>query len=278
MRMANEAVFYGDVLGFKARIKARDGGELDALSDLALMLSDPLSKQTGQDRWQHRYALSDSVFLTHEDPAAALRAGADLMFNLAYYNKDEEAATLIRAGMAFGPVQHVKGIFLDTGQEPANLVGEGVLQAIELAEETGMKGPRVLLAESIVEEVRKRDASLIERIVIPTEIAGVWEMAWLLPANVEELNGLQLRNIGEMAMRFLRRWGGHPKIGAHYREFMMLVLRSVAKMKRWSREERQRLGDTSIVDKRALLDALALTTGLPGDFKVQVGSILEQIE
>ena len=66
------AVLFFDVLGFSARIRQDMASAVDALSDLSAILStDEIFARTG--RWEHRYALSDSVFLTHREAATAVR-------------------------------------------------------------------------------------------------------------------------------------------------------------------------------------------------------------
>ncbi|HEV8714215.1 MAG TPA: hypothetical protein VGX03_15490, partial [Candidatus Binatia bacterium] len=122
--MASETVFYFDVLGFRQMAGGAARAAVDALSDLAELLRSPaITQQTEQ--WNHRYALSDSVFLTHPDPVQALRQAGDLVFNLVNLNLTKDDPILVRGALAHGEVRHLKGIFLSS-EEAANLVGEAV--------------------------------------------------------------------------------------------------------------------------------------------------------
>jgi hypothetical protein len=47
-----------------------------------------------------------------------------------------------------------------TSTEPANLVGEGVLEAVRL-EQVGLKGPRLLHGDPLVQRLKGQDADLV---------------------------------------------------------------------------------------------------------------------
>ncbi len=118
--MGEEGVFYFDVLGFRHVAGGTADAAIDTLSDLAEILRIPeIFDRTGA--WTHRYALSDSVFLTRQDPVETLRHASELVFNLVQLNAATGEPTLVRGALAFGEVRHLKGIFLAT-DEPANLV------------------------------------------------------------------------------------------------------------------------------------------------------------
>jgi hypothetical protein len=176
------AVFFFDVLGFSARIREDTASAIDALSDLAAILAtDEIARRTG--RWEHRYALSDSVFLTHRSAATALRLAGDLMFNLSTFGLAQGRPTLVRGGVAFGAVEHVRNVFLTEVTQPANLVGPAVLEAIEL-EGTG-KGPRVFLGRELVASVQAAESALVEWLV-REDRGNAPELLWLLPTGGPE--------------------------------------------------------------------------------------------
>src|SRR3990172_2127185 len=145
--MGREAVFYFDVLGFRHMAAGTADAAVDALSDLAEILRIPeIFDRTGD--WSRRYALSDSVFLTRQDPVEALRCASELVFNLVQLSAAREEPILVRGALTFGEVRHVRGIFL-TATDPANLVGEAVVEAVALSEAYGLKGPRILLPDGL---------------------------------------------------------------------------------------------------------------------------------
>lgn len=121
--MVQEAVFYFDVLGFRHMAGGTADAAIDALSDLAEILRIPeIFNRTGA--WSHRYALSDSVFLTRSDPAEALRDASELVL-----------AT----------------------DEPANLAGPAVVEAVTLTEAYGLKGPRIFLSDALAGTIARSD-------------------------------------------------------------------------------------------------------------------------
>lgn len=136
--MSRETVFYLDILGFGPMAAGGKRAATDALTDLseALRFPDVLRKTRA---WPHRYALSDSVFLTHQNPTKALRQAGDLMFNLVSLNADRQDPVLIRGALAYGEVTHLKAVFAEKNDR-RNVVGPAVVEAVGLAEEAGMKG------------------------------------------------------------------------------------------------------------------------------------------
>lgn len=49
----------------------------------------------------------------------ALRLAGDLMFNLTTFGLAHDRPTLVRGGLAFGDVEHVRNVFLTDANEPA---------------------------------------------------------------------------------------------------------------------------------------------------------------
>lgn len=222
------AVFFFDVLGFSARIRQDTATAVDALSDLAAILTtDAVFAKTGH--WEHRYALSDSVFLTHREPATALRLAGDLMFNLTTFGLAQNRPTMVRGGLAFGEVDHVRNVFLTDAAEPTNLVGPGVLEAIEL--EKAGKGPRIFLANDFVARVRSADPA-IARWLVREEGGRDAELLWLLPAGGPEMFSADEEWISDVcahAVRLFEQYGGESDAGVHYEEFVLLAARSIAR-------------------------------------------------
>jgi hypothetical protein len=160
----------------------------------------------------------------------------------------------------------LKGVFLQTN-DPANVVGDGVLDAIRSAEESGLKGPRLLASQKAIDAAQGLDRDLVERIAIPTAMQGVWDVLWLLPARAEDLRAPDIACVGGMAVRYLGRWGGDPRFGAHYREFVLLVLKSEIKLRTWSGPRRR---VTPFLDRRELRRVMDSVTGLSEDFHIRV--------
>jgi hypothetical protein len=267
------AVFYFDVLGFSGLARQSREAAIDALTDLAALLEMP-AILTRTERWQHRYALSDSVFLTHTDPVRAVAQAGDLMFNLLHYNAAHDRSTLIRGGLAFGEIEHVRGIFLPALEGPGNLVGAAVEQAVRL--ERRGKGPRIFVSSDLTSRVRAQDPQLADWLLRGCLGAGVFELLWLLPASgfaslVADL--AYIRDVCELALRLLSRHGGDPAHGAHYREFALLTARSLLRV-----AEHCRTGGSLDAGALAALwplgevERACRTPGLPVDF---VGALLE---
>jgi hypothetical protein len=265
--VADEIVFYFDVLGFRAKAAGRADAAIDALTALARILGTPgIAALTGQ--WAHRYSLSDSVFLTHGDPFQAVKQAAALVFTLVHFTVDDEDPILVRGALALGPVMHIKGIFLTT-DEPANLVGDGAVEAVRL-EQTGLKGPRVLVAERLVRLIAARDADFVQWQLRPTSVPGVWEILWLLPPRPEDLGRetLSVKDVCGAAIRLLRAHGGHATYGDQYRAFVLLAGQCLERAARYVACGRAQL-DMPLADLLPLPQVIEIcesTSGLPGEF------------
>jgi len=271
--MTREAVFYFDVLGFRQMAESAPGGAVDALSDLAAALSHE-QLFPGAQTWGHRYALGDSVFLTHADASAAIEQASDLVFNLFQFNRARPF--LIRGAVAYGEVEHVKGIF-PSGDETANLVGPGVVQAIVLEQTSGLKGPRILLSENLAKGVA---ASLREWLLRATSTPGVWEVLWLLPSNPSAVAECEdgIRGVCETALDLLP-LGGHATAGAHYREFVLLAARALERLRRFVREGRVQtnLSLKDLLPAGKLKSILSTTSGLPEEYVSSVTALVESL-
>jgi hypothetical protein len=230
--LASETVFYFDVLGFSGKAGGDAEAAVDALTDLAALLGTPaIAHLTGP--WASRYALSDSVFLTHESAETAIRQAATLVFNLINLAPQGEEPPLVRGGLASGEVKHVKGIFLESSK-PANLVGQAVVDAVALAESSGLKGPRIFLSESLARSLPK---PLVAWLLRPTSSSGVWEVLWPLPAEPSEVANcaMEVKNFCDRALKLLRTHGGNAVYGAHYRELLLLLARSIERIARFEK-------------------------------------------
>lgn len=285
--MGKRIVFYFDVLGFSGLAGGdNDGAAVDVLIDLASCLSLPPLQALTQ-RWEHRYGLSDSVFLIHSDPHKALAQAADLAFNLFELSRGEDpegskAPILIRGGLGFGTVTHLRGIFEPEDPQPRNLVGPGVLEAVQL-EQVGLSGPRILLRDTLVATLQKGDyeGKALQGLLRPTEIGETWEVLWPLPVHDKRLESCsdELAGIQEQALRNLEKHGGHPVYGAHYRELVLLVARSIERFVTWLEEE-AKTQVPSVVDELVPLtriqQILDSTPGLPPLFVLQWRALLER--
>lgn len=231
--MAFETVLYFDGLGFRPMAGGAARAAVDALSALAELLRSPtIAQQTEQ--WSHRYALSDSVFLTHPDPVQALRQAGDLVFNLVNLNLTKDDPVLVRGVPAHGEVRHLKGVFL-VSEEPANLVGDAVVEAVTLEHTTGLRGPRILLSERLVHAIAATDRALVDWQLRPTAAPGVWEVPWLLSSNPADFaqDELAVKDLCDLALQLLQTKGGHPEYGAHYGEFALLAGRCMERVEKF---------------------------------------------
>lgn len=275
--MAREAVFYFDVLGFRQMAAGAAGDAVDALSDLAALLQHEKVFPEA-NKWSHRYALSDSVFLTHADPTLALRQASDLVFNLFQLNLHNRSAPfLVRGAVTYGEVHHLKGVFL-ASEEPANLVGHAVVEAVMLEQTSGLKGPRILVSESLA---RDTESSLREWLLRPTSAPGAWEILWLLPASPADVADYEdsLAGICEMALSLLKN-GGHAAFGAHYREFVMLAARSLERLHEFAKQGRAHVARpwSSFLPAGRVRSECGATSGLPDEYVRSLMGVVESFE
>lgn len=175
--------------------------------------------------WTERYGLSDSIFLVAEDSVQACAAAAEFFFDLAYVNHEAEEPVLLRGAITIGESLRVKPIFPESAK--ANLVGEAVVRAVRL-EGSGPKGPRLLLAEEtakIWEESSQPKNWLLSR-----NETGQAELLWPLPPDPESVNGLQIGEVCETALRLAEKHGADPSFGYHYLGYLDLVTRSLERL------------------------------------------------
>lgn len=212
-RVEQAAVFFFDILGFAGLADTDREGAFDALSDLATMLNLPAI--TGQTaRWEHRYALSDSVFLTRVDCAEAAKAAADLMFNLVGFTLLQDRPTLIRGGLAFGEIEHVRAIFRLDSDEPGNLVGPAVAQAVRI--ERSGRGPRIFVSAALAAELGRSAPELAAWLLEEGPAGGVQELLWMLPPEgPEALDEAAVADICVRALQLLGEHSAHPEYGEH---------------------------------------------------------------
>lgn len=263
--MARETVFYLDLLGFRSLAEGDGRSAVEALTAVAeLFVPDSLLHQVGD--WTHRYALSDSVFLTHPDPAEAIRWAAQTARRLPRNSAPGEIV-LIRGGLAQGEVQHLRSVFGEASS-PANLLGVAVSQAVDLEAKTGEKGPRIFVDESLAKAVADRDPSLAAWLLIPTPAPAIWEILWLLPKSPHRFEDDaawdELGWLTALALELLADRGAHPRFGPHYRGFARLAARSLLRAADWVDPpipHRERLA--KMLPRRKLVEVLDKTSGIP---------------
>ncbi len=277
--MGREAVFYFDVLGFRHMAGGAADAAIDALSDLAEILRIPeIFNQTGE--WSHRYALGDSVFLTRQDPVEALRHASELVFTLVQLSAAGREPTLVRGALAFGEVRHVKGIFLATN-EPANLVGEAVVEAVALSEPYGLKGPRIFLSDVLARDIADSDPELAEWQLRPTETPGVWEILWILPPEPSQFvqDELAVNEVCKLGLRLLRQNGGNLFYGAHYREFAVMAGRCIERVAKFLKSGRlsAKLPLATFLPAGQLKEIFDTTSGLSDEYVAHLLRLVESI-
>jgi hypothetical protein len=277
--MGYETVFYFDVLGFRHLASGTARAAIDVFSTLTELLQRPTMVQQTQ-QWSHRYSLSDSVFLTHPDPVSALKQARDLVFNLVRLNVARNAPVLVRGALACGEVHHVKGIFL-TSDEPANLVGEPIVEAVMLEHGSGLKGPRILLSEEFVQTITAADRALAEWQLRPTAMPGVWEVLWFLPASPAEFPRQEpaIRDVCRLALSLLKARGGHPEYGAQYRAFVVLAARCIERVKKFVHNGKIAPTPTlsTLMTTTVIAEVCDITSGLPDEYVTELLRLVDSI-
>lgn len=275
--MGQETVFYFDILGFRQKAGGRAEDAVDALTDLTTLLGTPAIAHL-MGPWGGRYALSDSVFLTHESPETAVRQAATLVFNLVNMTLTQDEPLLVRGALAQGEVRHVKGIFLK-GPEPANLVGQAVVDAVALEEGSGLKGPRILLSEELA---RSLPLSLAAWLLRPTSAPGVWEVLWPLPIEPQGVvdDAMDIKNLCARVLALLGTHGGHPSYGAHYRELLLLTVRCAARIVWLCRERGLQLPPMSpfFFTRDDVLATCEATSGIPDEYVTTLMRLVERCD
>jgi hypothetical protein len=278
--MGRETVFYFDVLGFRHLASVAAQAAMDVFSTLTELLQRPTIVQQTQ-QWSHRYSLSDSVFLTHSDPVQALRQARELVFNLVRLNVTRNEPVLVRGALACGEIYHVRGIFL-TSDEPANLVGKPIVEAVTLEHSSGLKGPRILLSEELVQSITAMDRALAEWQLHPTSTPGVWEVLWLLPSNPADFPREErvVKDVCQLALSLLKTRGGHPQYGIHYRAFVMLTARCIDRVKKFSKNGRIAATPAlnTFVTTAAVKEICDTTSGLPDEYVTELLHLVESID
>lgn len=115
----------------------------------------------------------------------------------------------------------------------------------------------------------------------PTAASGVWEVLWPLPDRPSALEDeeLSIKDLCALAVRLLRTHGGHPTYGEQYREFLLLVSRSIERATRYvhAKKAHVRLGLADFVPLADVMEACESTSGLPGEFVREVHAVLNSI-
>jgi len=274
-----ETVFYFDFLGFSAMSLGDGAAAVDVLSDLAAVLQSKAISQQVQ-RWRHRYALSDSVFLTHPDPVEALKLGAELVQNLVLYRKADPI--LVRGAFSYGEVHHLHGIFL--AQPDGNLAGEAVVAAVRMEQTEHLKGPRIFIGDDLKRAIEQQDRLLAQWLLRPTTLAGIWEVLWLLPTHPDQFGAVEtfVENLCTTATMMLQAHGGDATFGSHYREFALLAGRSIERLKQFAEWGMVKpppvLPFNQFFSRREIVKICNDTTGLPDDFVARILDLARSME
>jgi hypothetical protein len=177
-------------------------------------------------------------------------------------------------------VRHLKGVFL-ISEEPANLVGDAVVEAVTLEHTSGLRGPRIFLSERLVHAIAATDRALVDWQLRPTAAPGVWEVLWLLPSNPADFaqDELAVKDLCALSLQLLKTKGGHPEYGAHYREFALLAGRSMERVEKF--RKRGVIAPTlpvatflPVVTVKEICDA---TSGLPDAYTTHFLRLVESL-
>lgn len=260
--MERETVFYLDLLGFRSLVEGDGRSAIKALTAVAEVLGAG-SALHRVGNWAHRYALSDSVFLSDPDPANAIRWAAQTARML---TKASACRVLIRGGVAQGEVQHLRSVFGES-KAAANLLGVAVSQAVDLETKTGEKGPRIFVEEKLARELTASDPSLAAWLLVPTPAPEIWEILWLLPESPSHFakkgTWNELRWLTTRALELLGERGGHPRFGPHYRGFARLAARSLQRIADWADPVPKRERVSEMLPRQQLVKVLDRTSGIP---------------
>lgn len=155
------------------------------------------------------------------------------------------------------------------------------MEAVTLTEAYGLKGPRIFLSEALAGTIAGSDPDLAGWQLRPTSAPGVWEVLWILPPEPSQFvqDELVVNDLCKLALRLLRRNGGHPIYGAHYREFVSPAGRCIERVAKFAKSGRlaPRLSMTtflSATDVKAILDT---TSGLPDEYVAHLMRLVESI-
>lgn len=219
-------VFFADVLGFSSMSRTAPDLAVDALSDIATLLSadHPVATYLNRHPWEERYALSDSIFLVGLDPVEACKAVAEFFFNLAFYVAEADHPVLLRGAVAHGEIQYAPPIFPTT---TSNLVGEAVVEAVTL-ERMDPKGPRLYVSGRVAEALQM---SPLHDWLLSPATDSLSELLWLLPADPSEVNPTLIARVAKGAARWFERSADQPRSGVHYVGYLELVVRSLLRLR-----------------------------------------------
>jgi hypothetical protein len=210
----------------------------------------------------------------------ALKQARELVFNLVCLNVTRAEPVLVRGALACGEIHHVKGIFL-TSDEPANLVGEPVVEAVMLEHGLGLKGPRILLSEDLVQTITAADRLLAEWQLRPTSTPGVWEVLWLLPSSPAELLHEEpaVRDVCRLALSLLKIRGGHPEYGAQYRAFVILTARCIERVEKfvYNGKIAPTPALSTLMTTAAIAEICDTTSGLPDEYVTELLRLVDSI-
>lgn len=233
----------------------------------------------GQTKWSARYALSDSVFLTHADPVQAVKGAAQLFKTIFDVNASDGPDVLIRGGMSYGDVYHIPSV-LNPGGSISNLVGPAVTKAAKL-EQIAAKGPRLFIDNNLATLVKSRDADLAAWLLRPTTEPKTWEILWLLPEDPKSFTWWTETWLPNYVLKRLERDGTHPEYGEHYRELAILTAHTAQRAASYAANNKLQLmtgGDPKQLFPANQLDAvIARTPGLPRDFIAYITGVLATI-
>lgn len=94
------ALFFADILGF-SKLSSRDPLSAGlALESVGTMMSekDAISRHLNKDRWDERYALSDSILLLKKDLVSAVISASEFFFNCHFVNFQNPVQRVLMRG------------------------------------------------------------------------------------------------------------------------------------------------------------------------------------
>ena len=105
-------------------------------------------------------------------------------------------------------------------------------------------------------------------------------MLWILPPEPSQfVQDAWVNEVYKLALRLLRRNGGHPIYGAHVREFVSLAGRCIERVAKFARRGRlaPRLPLTTFLSATEVKDAVDTTSGLPDEYVAHLMRLVESI-
>lgn len=226
---SNRVVIFIDILGFKhacsSDVWSKQGPD-KAHSDYETLISMAYGSNdilTDGPTWEAYFALSDSVFLTSDDPNSALFAVSTVFHAIYSFSYLRGLPAMVRGGIGFGDVVYDVGIYdvASTNPKIGNLYGPAVVEAVQM-EKTG-SGPRLFCTTNLPTDFL---GGIPANLLTYTPETNCYEVLW------GALSVLKIRHVREL---FKAAWQAYtqaamwsPEVRGHYVEGLCFAIRCLS--------------------------------------------------